>query len=84
MTASRWTLYGHAVAELMVEVLRRSGRGLTRQKAIFAAENINNWQGKFLPPISLDSRNHLVLTSFRVSQILPGRVNHLSEWIDGR
>ena len=84
LNSSRWTLYGHAVAELMIEVLKRSGRNLTRQKAVIAAENINQWQGKLLPPVSLDSRNHLALTSFRVSQILPGRVNHLSDWIDGR
>ena len=84
LSANRWTLYGQAVAELMVEVLKRAGRSLSRQKAIIAAENIKQWQGKLLPPVFLDSRNHLVLSSFRVSQISPGRVNHLSEWIDGR
>ena len=84
LSANRWTLYGQAVAELMVEVLKRAGRSLSRQKAIIAAENIKQWQGKLLPPVFLDSRNHLVLSSFRVSKISPGRVNHLSEWIDGR
>ena len=84
LSADRWTLYGQAVAELMVEVLKRAGRSLSRQKAIIAAENIKQWQGKLLPPVFLDSRNHLALSSFRVSQISPGRVNHLSEWIDGR
>ncbi len=84
LSANRWTLYGHGVAELMVEVLMRTGRSLSRQKAVIAAENINQWQGKLLPPVFLDSRNHLALSSFRVSQISPGRVNHLSEWIDGR
>ena len=81
---SRWTVYGHAVAELMVEVLRRSGRNLSRSNAINAAENINNWQGDLLPPIFLDNNNHLALTTFRVSQILDDRINHLSDWIDGR
>jgi hypothetical protein len=84
LSANRWTLYGHGVAELMVEVLMRTGRSLSRQKAVIAAENINQWQGKLLPPVFLDSRNHLALSSFRVSQISPGKVNHLSEWIDGR
>ena len=81
---SRWTVYGHAVAELMVEVLKRSGRSLTRTNAIHAAENIKDWQGKLLPPIFLGNNNHLALTTFRVSQILDDSVNHLSEWIDGR
>ena len=84
MKPSRWTVYGHAVAELMVEVLKRSGRALSRSKAVHAAENIKNWQGKLLPPIFLDNNNHLALTTFRVSQILYDRVNHLSDWIDGR
>ena len=84
LTENRWTLYGQTVAELMVEVLKRAGRSLSRQKAVIAAENIKQWHGKLIPPVYLDSRNHLVLSSFRVSQITPGRVNHLSEWIDGR
>ena len=81
---TRWTVYGHAVAELMVEVLRRSGRSLSRSIAIQAAENIKNWQGTLLPPIFLNTNNHLALTTLRVSQILDDRVNHLSDWIDGR
>ncbi len=81
---TRWTVYGHAVAELMVEVLRRSGRSLSRSNSILAAENIKNWQGKLLPPIFLGTNNHLALTTFRVSQILEDRINHLSDWIDGR
>ena len=84
LSVNRWTLYGQAVAELMVEVLKRAGRSLSRQKAIIAAENIKQWQGELLPPVFLDSRNHLVLSSFRVSQISPGRVIHMSEWIEGR
>ena len=84
LSANRWTLYGQAVAELMVEVLKRAGRSLSRQKAVIAAENIKNWEGKLIPPVFLDSRNHLALSSFRVSKISLGRVNHLSEWIDGR
>ena len=84
LTLSRWTLYGHAVAELMIEVLNRSGRSLSRQKAVSAAESITKWRGKLLPLVFLDSRNHLALTTFRVSRIAQGRVNHLSGWIDGK
>jgi ABC-type branched-subunit amino acid transport system substrate-binding protein len=84
LALNRWTLYGHAVAELMVEVLNRTGRSLSRQKAVSAAESITKWQGKLLPPVYLDSRNHLALTTFRVSRITYGRVSHLSGWIDGK
>tara|TARA_B100000945_G_scaffold262193_1_gene220681 strand:+ start:325 stop:1494 length:1170 start_codon:yes stop_codon:yes gene_type:complete len=84
MSPTRWTFYGHAVAELMVEVLMKSGRSLSRSIAINATENIDNWQGKLLPPIFLGTKNHLALTTLRVSQILDDRINHLSDWIDGR
>jgi len=81
---TRWTVYGHAVAELMIEVLRRSGRSLSRSITIQAAENIKNWHGTLLPPIFLNAKNHLALTTLRVSQILDDKVIHLSNWIDGR
>ena len=81
---NRWTIYGQAAAELMVEVLERSGRSINRKKSVLAAERIKKWQGNLLPPVFLDSQNHLALSSFRVSQILPNRVKHISEWIDGR
>ena len=68
----------------MVEVLNRSGRSLNRERSISSAETIINWKGKLMPPVFIDSDNHLALTSFRVSQILPGKVNHLSGWLDGR
>jgi len=84
LVLNRWTLYGHAVAELMVEVLNRTGRSLSRQKAVSAAESITKWQGKLLPPVYLDSRNHQALTTFRVSRITYGKVSHLSGWIDGK
>ena len=84
LTPNRWTIYGHAVAELMVEVLNKTGRALSRAKAVRTAENINHWQGTMLPPIFLDSQNHLALTTLRISQILNDKVIHLSDWIDGR
>ncbi|GIT71396.1 MAG: hypothetical protein Ct9H300mP28_12100 [Pseudomonadota bacterium] len=42
--------YGHAVSELMVEVLKVRTI-FERSNAIQAAENIKNWQGTLLPPI---------------------------------
>ncbi len=81
---NRWTLYGHAIAELMVEILNRTGRSLNRERAISSAETLINWKGKLMPPVFIDSDNHLALTTFRVSQILPGKVNHFSDWLDGR
>ena len=81
---SRWSIYGHSVAELMAEVLRRSGRDLTRDGAIRSAENLKSWRGKLMPPVYLDRNQHLSMSFLRVSRIMPTKVVHLSEWLDGR
>ncbi len=80
----RWSIYGHSVAELMAEVLRRSGRDLTREGAIRSAENLKSWRGKLMPPVYLDRNQHLSMSFLRVSRIMPTKVVHLSEWLDGR
>ena len=84
MRGSRWTVYGHAVAELMAEVLNRSGRELTREVAIRSAENLKTWNGKLIPPVHLNPSQHLSMTFLKVSRIMPTEVQHLSDWIDGR
>jgi ABC-type branched-subunit amino acid transport system substrate-binding protein len=81
---SRWSIYGHSVAELMAEVLRRSGRDLNREGAIRSAENLKSWRGKLMPPVYLDRNQHLSMSFLRVSRIMPTKVVHLSEWLDGR
>ena len=81
---SRWSIYGHSVAELMAEVLRRSGRDLTREGAIRSAEDLKSWRGKLMPPVYLDRNQHLSMSFLRVSRIMPTKVVHLSEWLDGR
>ena len=80
---SRWTIYGQATAELMLEVLARTGRNLNRHRTIQAAESLQNWQGPLTPPINLSPSNHLAITSMRVSQILPEGIIHQSRWISG-
>lgn len=84
MRGSRLTVYGHAVAELMAEVLNRSGRGLTREVAIRAAEDLKTWRGKLMPPVHLTPSQHLSMTFLRVSKITPTKIYYLSDWIDGR
>ena len=80
----RWSIYGHAVAELMTEILYRSGRSLNQQNVIAAAETLNHWQGLMSPPVTLNAENHLAITSLRLARIQSGKVRFLSDWIDGR
>ena len=81
---SRWTIYGHAVAELMVEILSRSGSGLTRKQVIETAEQLDQWQGLLNPPITLNARNHLPITRLRVVQVKSGKFEIISDWINGQ
>lgn len=82
---NHWTIYGHAVAELMVEVLRRAGRNVNRINVIRAAEELFKWQGKITPPVMLNSDNHIAYTSLRVAQVSnTGDIHYLSPWISGQ
>ena len=61
---SRWTIYGHAVAELMVEILFRSGSGLTRKQVIETAEQLDQMartaQSSHHSQLSKSSSNHSI------------------------
>ena len=72
------------MAELMTAVLKRSGRDLSANTALRAAERLYLPQSHLLPTVELDSQKHRALTSLRVIQLHPDRVDYLSDWINGR
>ena len=84
LAMSRWTIQGQAAAELMTAVLERSGRDLSASTALRSAERLYLPNSHLLPPVELDSQQHRALTSLRVIQLHPDRVEYLSDWIDGR
>ena len=84
LVMSRWTIQGQAAAELMTAVLERSGRDLSASTALRSAERLDLPKSHLLPPVALDSQQHRALTSLRVIQLHPDRVDSLSDWIDGR
>lgn len=56
---SNFTLYGAALAELMVEALKRAGPNLTRDSLIEGAESIRNFMGSVsLTPTNLSPTDH--------------------------
>ncbi len=81
---NRWTIYGQAVAELMVEILFRSGSELTRNHVIYTAEQLDQWQGLLNPPITLSSQNHLPISQLKVAQVKEGKFEVISDWIDAQ
>ena len=81
---NRWTIYGQALAELMVEILTRSGSELTRKQVINTAEQLHQWQGLLNPPITLSFHNHLAITQLKVGQVKEGKFEFVSDWIDAQ
>jgi ABC-type branched-subunit amino acid transport system substrate-binding protein len=56
---SNFTLYGAAMGELIVEVLNRAGRDLTRENFLDAAESIRGWVcSACMVPMSLSPTDH--------------------------
>ena len=56
---SNFTLYGASIAEMTVEVLRRTGPNLTRESFVKAAESIRNWMcSTCVMPINMSPTDH--------------------------
>lgn len=81
---NRWTIYGQAVGEAMVEILRQNGRNLTRRSVVQTAEQMSFWQGSLTPPIRLSPRQHQGVTHLQIIQIQQGQFITISEWIDSQ
>jgi hypothetical protein len=64
---------GYAAAQLVVEGLRRVGPELTRQGFITALEDLHEWTGGLLPPISYSPADHRGLTALALLRAKGGR-----------
>ncbi|MCH8845025.1 MAG: ABC transporter substrate-binding protein [SAR324 cluster bacterium] len=85
ISLSRLTLYGQALAELTVEVLRRAGPRPTRDGVIKAAESLKGWndQGRALVrAVTLSAKNHLPLNALRTVLVRGGRWRPGKTWVD--
>ncbi len=85
ISVSRLTLYGQALAELTVEVLRRAGPSPTRVGVIKAAESLKGWNGQgraLVREVTLSARNHLPLKALRTVLVRRGRWIPGKTWVD--
>jgi acyl-CoA hydrolase/ABC-type branched-subunit amino acid transport system substrate-binding protein len=64
---------GYAAAQLVVEGLDLAGAELTREGFIEALENLHNWTGGLLPPISYTPKDHRGLTGLALQRAIHGR-----------
>lgn len=79
---NRYSLYGYAFGQLVMEGLRRAGNNPTRESFIDAMESIKNWDsGGILPPVSFSRTNHHAQEAGFICELRMGRFVPLSGWI---
>jgi branched-chain amino acid transport system substrate-binding protein len=64
---------GFAAAQLVVDGLKRAGPDLTREGFVTALEDLTDWSGGLLPPISYSAGDHRGLTALAIVRALHGR-----------
>ncbi len=79
---NRYSLYGYAYGQLIIEGLRRAGRALTRETFIDAMETIAGWDaGGVMPDVTLSKANHHAQPAGFICELRDGRFVRLSDWV---
>jgi len=80
---NRYSLYGYAFGNLLVEGLRRTGADLTRERFIDAMESIQDWtSGGIMPPVSFSKTNHHAQRAGFICELEDGRFRALGGWTE--
>jgi branched-chain amino acid transport system substrate-binding protein len=66
------SVIGYAAAQLVVEGLKNAGPDLTREGFVKALENMKDWTGGLLPPISYSSTDHRGMTGLALQRAIHG------------
>jgi hypothetical protein len=79
---NRYSLYGYAFGQMVVEGLRRAGPNPTRETFIDAMESIKDWDSRgILPPVSFSRTDHHAQEAGFVCELRQGKFADLSGWI---
>ena len=79
---NRYSLYGYAFGEMVVEGLRRAGPNPSREAFIDAMESIKNWDsGGILPAVTFSKTDHHAQRAGFVCELRQGRFVPLGDWI---
>lgn len=79
---NRYSLYGYAFGQMVMEGLRRAGPNPTRESFIDAMDTIKNWDsGGILPPVTFSKTDHHAQRAGFVCELREGRFAPLSDWI---
>ena len=79
---NRYSLYGYAFGQMVVEGLRRAGPNPTRESFIDAMETIKGWDsGGILPAVSFSKSDHHAQRAGFVCELRQGHFVPLGDWI---
>lgn len=72
--ANLLVVYGYTNAEILVEVLKRAGKDLTRENFVAAAETLKNYKCTFcLLPINVDGSQHNLFPAVKYQVVKGGK-----------
>ena len=79
---NRYSLYGYAFGQMVIEGLRRAGPNPSRESFVGAMETIRNWDsGGILPPVTFSKANHHAQRAGFVCELKQSRFVPLGDWI---
>ena len=79
---NRYSLYGYAFGQIVVEGLRRAGPVPSRESFIDAMETIKDWDsGGILPPVTFSKSNHHAQRAGFVCELNQSHFVPLGDWI---
>jgi branched-chain amino acid transport system substrate-binding protein len=73
VTIGTESVIGYAAAQLVVEGLKNAGPDLTREGFMNALENLKDWTGGLLPPISYSKTDHRGMTGLALQRAIHGK-----------
>ena len=79
---NRYSLYGYAFGQMVIEGLRRAGPNPSRETFIDAMETLKDWDaGGILPAVTFSKSNHHAQRAGFVCELRQGRFVPLGDWI---
>jgi ABC-type branched-subunit amino acid transport system substrate-binding protein len=78
-----FSLYAYNGAQIVVELLKRAGRNLTRESFIKAAEEMRGYTPALaLVPVNMSPQDHLVIEGSRMAQVKNGTWTYIGDYVN--
>jgi hypothetical protein len=76
-----WGMLGYGGAKILVEILKRTGKHLTWENLIKAAETMQNWEIGIGPPITYTSESHVGNRGVVMVKVVNGEFKPQTDWL---